>query len=996
MNSYGDPTAPRGRAQIPGAGGDAGPDEDWPANGRTAPPPRSAASGRASSGRASVGSASVGSASVGSASVGGPPGGPPPASRATWSPPPGSPAPAGAASAGRARVGRATVPGAPGVDDELDSGYQGGRRRAGGYGDRPARPGDGDRPAGRAVVGAAAVGAASVAPPGARPAGRAMVRPVSPAGPDDPWGPPGAGPGGPDGPDGPGGPGGPGGRSRRAAKGGDPEALRRAKKRKRANILIASFAVMIMLAGIGVVGFTWFYDEVKAPTEFGEPETTSITFSDGSQLAKLGDQNRTIVPNDQISPVVKRAVMAAEDKNFEKHSGIDAKGIARAAWNNFSGGTTQGASTITQQYARHVADLTGINYARKIREAVLASKLEQDLEKDEILGYYLNAIYFGRGAYGIEAAAQTYLGKSVLVPPGEKNAITPAEAAVLASVIKQPEPDPITGHKGYDPQINRPEAEIRWTYTMNNMAEMGWITAEERAAAVYPEKIKTWDPKKNCAVDCGVNKPTGNVINYVRKELEQMGLADEWKKGGYRIKTTIDKRAQAAAEGAARRAAKSSPMNKLPREYMAALVAVNPTNGHVLAYYGGENGTGTDYAGYNIETDGRITGGHPPGSTFKVYTLAAAMRAGISMDSRWDATLDEDKERDRDISNAGREGNSIQCPNNGKYCTLSTSTIQSYNVPFYWITKEIGPDKVVEAARDAGIRTMWTDKDEAVDLTQVEPSEVAPLKFDLEVGFGQYKVTVLDHAAGMATLANRGKRYDPHFIASVEKRNPTTGKYEEIDGEQLKVKEVFEPQRTDDILDTLKEIPSNSGNSLAGGRPSVGKTGTWELGDGTNNNGDAWMIGASKQIAAAVWVGRAGNRGPIKDADGTSMNGGDTPADIWEQFMEKAHEAMKLPQERFEDAKGTGDPNHPAANGVSPAPPVAPPSNNDDCDNPLGLFCPQRPDNPGGQDPNNPNNPGGPGGPGGPDGPGGDDGDGQENGGAGGGLLPSPTVRTRE
>ena len=146
--------------------------------------------------------------------------------------------------------------------------------------------------------------------------------------------------------------------------------------------------------------------------------------------------------------------MAAEDKNFRDHNGIDMKGIVRAAWNNFTGGDTQGASTITQQYARHAAELKEISYNRKLREAVIARKMEDEYTKDEILGRYLNSVYFGRGAYGIEAAVKAYFGnsRSSLTQPGQKGAITAGEAAVLASVIKQPEPS--ATHKGYDPQNN--------------------------------------------------------------------------------------------------------------------------------------------------------------------------------------------------------------------------------------------------------------------------------------------------------------------------------------------------------------------------------------------------------------------------------------------------------------------------------------------------------------------------------------------------------------
>ncbi|MEH1130892.1 transglycosylase domain-containing protein, partial [Micromonospora sp. CPCC 206061] len=339
-------------------------------------------------------------------------------------------------------------------------------------------------------------------------------------------------------PGGPGGPTGPGRRGGKSGKGGDPAAIKKAKRRKRVNLIVAAFAVLVMLAGGAVVGLTWFYDDVPQ-YKTDELQATSIVFENGATMATLGEFNRTVVPAAEISPLVKHAVMAAEDKNFEDHEGIDVKGIMRAAWNNFTGGSTQGASTITQQYARHAAELTGINYNRKIREAVLARKLEQEYTKDQILGFYLNAIYFGRGCHGIEAAAQCYFGKSALTKPGQPKALTAAEAAVLASVIKQPEPDSVTGHQGYDPQMNLQEAQARWGYTLGNMVEKKWLSSEERAAAKYPT-VKQYDPKK-CQVGCGVDKPTGNVVNYVREELEQMGIpAAEWKKGGYRITTTIN------------------------------------------------------------------------------------------------------------------------------------------------------------------------------------------------------------------------------------------------------------------------------------------------------------------------------------------------------------------------------------------------------------------------------------------------------------------------
>jgi membrane peptidoglycan carboxypeptidase len=780
--------------------------------------------------------------------------------------------------------------------------------------------------------------------------GRASVRPVSPAGPEF---------GRPDVLEGPGGPTGPTGPGRRAARGGkgDPAAIKRAKRRKRINWIVAAFAVVVMAAGAGVVALTWFYDDV--PTyDTNELQATSIVFADGkTELAKLGEVNRTLVPAEKISPVVKQAVMAAEDKNFLDHEGIDLKGIARAAWNNFTGGDTQGASTITQQYARHAADLSGINYNRKIREAVLARKLEQDLEKDQILGYYLNAIYFGRGAHGVEAAAQMYFRKSVLTQPGQKGALTKEEAAVLAAVIKQPEPDQVTGHQGYDPATNKTAAVERWNYTLGNMVEKKWMTAEERNKAVYPDKtLQKYDPKK-CNIGCGIDRPTGNVVNYVRDELEAMGIpSTEWKRGGYRITTTINQQAQKSAEEAARWASKTSPMRKLPKHYKAALVAIDPSNGRVIAYYGGENGTGYDYAGLN--DDGK-SGGHAAGSTFKIYTLAAALRAEIPMDSRWDALKDDDN--GRKISNAGRDAGDIRC---GRSCTLEQSTISSYNVPFYWIADELGPAKVVEAARDAGIRTMFdTSKGRPHDLTKTLPEKLAPTHFDNEVAFGQYPITVLDHANGVATLANRGIYNKAHFILSVEKRD-ANGKFVKVagKGEKLNPEPRFVANQIDDINAVLQKIPDNIDKDLREDRPATGKTGTWELNQKRSDNGDAWMVGATPQVAAAVWVGTEGTRRAIKEASGKKMSGSGTPASIWEMFMDLVHTRMNLEVKRFEERKNTGDPDSEYPNGQSPPPPTQGPGNNDQCGLLPDILCPDRDRDGNGNGNGNGNNNEGPGG----------------------------------
>ena len=785
------------------------------------------------------------------------------------------PAPVPSGVGGAAPVGRAVVP---------NPGYT--------YDEEPAY-----RPAGRASV------------PGAV-TGRAVVRPVSPAGvpispgfPVDPGTP--AGPGGPSGPGGPGMPG--GGRPRGRTSPAGPAR----KKSRRRNWIVAALAVFIMISGATVVGATWYYDEVAAPTEFGVPEATTIFFADGkTQLAKLGDVNRSIVPIAAIPTDVQHAVVSAEDRKFYDHDGIDVQGIARAAWNNVTGGETQGASTITQQYARHVADLKGISYARKIREAVIANKLEQEMSKSQIMEHYLNVIYFGRGAYGIEAASQTYFSKPT-------NKLSIEEAAVLAAVIKQPIPVQ-GGHQGYDPAFNAGDAQVRWNYVLDGMVEKGWLDAGKRSAMKYP-KVNDYS-EKTCAIDCGINQPTGNVINYVRDELDRMGIKD-WKKGGYQITTSINPSIQAKLESVIRRSVKGSELNGQPANLMAAAVSIDPTTGRVLAYYGGENGTGTDYAGYNWE-NGKRVGGHSPGSSFKIYTLAAGLREGISFNTFWDAGKNRDGPFK--LTNAG-----IDNPTCGKSCTLEVSTLKSYNIPFYWLTKQIGIAKVVDAARLAGVHWIWSSdpkKPDAFDLSSQKP-EILAQEFSSHLGFGQFPITVLGHANGIATFAARGVHRDAHFVVEVKQKDPKTGQWKKINGEKLAPKQVFDPNQVDDITAVLENYPGRG--PLSGGRQSARKTGTWEQKAGTSENGDAWMVGYTPQIATAVWVGNVKERLPLKYAQDTSrpksltrVQGGNLPAEIWKRFMDEAHKG--LPEKVFPERKNTGRDDHPAATGSSPAPSLPP------------------------------------------------------------------------
>lgn len=733
-------------------------------------------------------------------------------------------------------------------------------------------------------------------------------------------------------------------------------------------MLIAGFAVFIMLAGVGVVGLTYYSTTVVVANEVPLPLSTTVYANDGKTVvAKLGNENRTFVTIHQIPEHVQHAVAAAEDRNFYRHSGVDYKGIVRAAWNNFTGEDKQGASTITQQYARNAYEnLKDDTYARKVREAIFASKLNDEFSKSEIMQHYLNVIYFGRGAYGIEAAAQTYFGKPALK-------LTVAEGAVLAALIKQPVSS--ATHKGYDPAENPTDAQDRWNYVLAGMVAEGWLAEADRPAE-YPTNVR--DPEKAGAADFGVQTPGGNVINYVREEMEQWGLCsnsgeagakiscvDALRDGGYRIKTTIDPKMQKAAEAAARQSKKGSELHNEPKNLMAAVVSVEPKTGRVLAYYGGDSGADFDYAGKNTVGDA-LTGGHPPGSSFKVYTLAAAINEGMSVKSHWDATPFKPEGFKDEVQNAGRNA---QCK---QWCTLEESTIKSYNVPFYHVTETIGPEKVVDMAKAAGVTTMWTtshNPPKPIDLTKKEGKDVAPSPFYHVIGYGQYPITVLDHANGLATLANRGMYNKAHFVISVEQQDLTSGKWVKVAGagEKFKPRQRIKPQVADEVTAVLKQIPGK--RSLSNGRESAAKTGTWEY--DKNDNAHAWMVGYTPQVATAVWVGSRDQKKPqIRDRNGNDIGGSGLPGAVWERYMNavlKGKDAKALPV-----VAGIGDPN--TGNGKEPPPPepIAPP----ECSL-FDIFCPRDGGNNG--NPNGPNAPTDPGDTGG--------------GGGGGGLLPTPTPR---
>ncbi|MBN8880733.1 MAG: penicillin-binding protein, partial [Salana multivorans] len=375
--------------------------------------------------------------------------------------------------------------------------------------------------------------------------------------------------------------------------------------------LLGTFVAGLAVA-IGLVGAAYLTTEVPEPDDLALAQSSTVYFSDGTTpIGTLSEVNRTIVDAGTLPSYVGDAVVASEDRRFYSNSGIDPVGIARALWSNIRGGQRQGGSTLTQQYVENYYLGRTTSYAGKVKEAILAVKVEQEMTKPEILGAYLNTIYFGRGAYGIEAAAKAYFGK----PASE---LTLSESAMLAGIIPAP--------SAWDPAISPDKAEQRWGRTLDFMLDEGMITQEERDAQVFPEVLQQQRSDRYAG-------PNGYLLNMVVRELTQ-GVGgeeapfteDELNRLGVSVVSTFDVGQQAAAV--------ETIEQDLPADHAeglkATLVSIDPTTGGVTALYGG-----TDFLteGLNRATQAVYQGG----STFKPFALVAALEQGMTLEQTYDS-----------------------------------------------------------------------------------------------------------------------------------------------------------------------------------------------------------------------------------------------------------------------------------------------------------------------------------------------------------------------
>ncbi len=372
---------------------------------------------------------------------------------------------------------------------------------------------------------------------------------------------------------------------------------------------VLKWTLIVGLVGALLMGavFVYLYRTIDIPTanEDFQAETSFIYYDDGeTELGKFATQDRESVPLDKMSEFVRDAVVAAENKSFYTDKGIDPKGILRAAFSNASGDTTQGASTITQQYVKILYLTQERSYTRKIKEAILSLKVQRTLSKSEVLEGYLNTIYYGRGAYGIQAASRAFFEKTA-------KQINLRESAVLASVLNNPTRfDPANGKDA------REALKERYDYTLGNMAELGYIEAAEadKAAKRLPKF-----PKIKAESSYGGQK--GHMLAMIRAELLRLGFTeDEMDGGGLRVTTTFTEKAMQDSEAGVLEA---KPEGFGDKQLHIGTASVEPGTGAVRGFYGGQ-----DYL--DSQLNWAVAGGQA-GSTFKAFALAAAIKDGFSL-----------------------------------------------------------------------------------------------------------------------------------------------------------------------------------------------------------------------------------------------------------------------------------------------------------------------------------------------------------------------------
>ena len=622
-------------------------------------------------------------------------------------------------------------------------------------------------------------------------------------------------------------------------------------------VLVATVSAVFLGGAVWVSGQN--IDKLAEPL----PEPTIIYDRYGQPASKLRSSKVVPVKLADVAEPMKQAIVAVEDKRFYNHRGVDVGALARAMWRNATaGGVVEGGSTITQQLAKNGLLSPERSLKRKLREAAVAIKIESEYEKDEILEMYLNRIYFGEGSWGIQAAASTYFGKKA-------SQLTVAESALLAALPKAP--------SRYTPFRNPEGAAERRNVVLELMKEQGYLTDEAYAKAVL-EPIRLNRVKGN---DPLVGQ-YGSYIDYVIEEAVNVyGIPEtELMGGGLRIYTGLDPKAQQAAEAVFADATKFPPTGKDGVPVQSGAVLTDPSNGAIRGMVGGRGDQ--DSRGLNRAVSIR----RQPGSAFKpIAVYGPALDSGYAADSTlYDGELDIGGYRPTNAGGTSRG-----------QVTLREALIRSYNVPAVWLLNEIGVSKGWKMAERSGFEVTEDD-----------------MNLSLALGGLHKGVSPLQMAQAYGAFANGGVMRQAHAITVIKSKDGNVlAKAEPVETK------LVSPQTAYSLTLLLEEvIERGTGKRAALGRPVAGKTGTTQLPDtkqyaGKEGTLDAWFVGYTPQLAAAVWVGY-----DKPDAEHVmAASGGSSPAAVFQAIMSRALEGV--PAAAFEAPPGW---KGPAA--VAPAPRV--------------------------------------------------------------------------
>ena len=556
-------------------------------------------------------------------------------------------------------------------------------------------------------------------------------------------------------------------------------------------------------------------------------------------LATLrGSESRILVSSDEIPPIMRQAIVAIEDRRFYQHRGVDLRGIARAVWADLtSQKVVQGGSTITQQFVKNSCVTSDRTISRKLKEAALAWQLEQRWKKDRILTAYLNTIYFGNGAYGIQRAAQTYFDK-----PASR--LTLPEAALLAGVPADP--------TRYDPVTNPRAARVRRLEVLRAMQSENEISRGDLVRAA-----RTRLPRPQDVHLPGIEGPVPYFVNYVKQQLiERYGTRNVFG-GGLNVHTSIDLRLQKLA----RRAIES--VLREPNGPSAGLVAIRPRTGEIVAMYGGDNFRQSQF---NLAVQGE----RQPGSSFKPYVLATALAEGIAPTTTFPSKPVSIFIGDKYWPVHNYENSYLGSAD------LATATVVSDNSIYAQLTRLVGPANVARTARRLGV------------TRHLNPY--------FAIGLGADPISPLEMARAFSTFANDGRRVDgktfgnrPRAITQVQNAE---GKM--VDDNRPVLRSALAPDDARILTSILEDVVRSGTGTRAQipGRAVAGKTGT------TENYGDAWFVGYTPQLATAVWVGYPDKLVyMLTQYHGDPVAGGTFPADIWRTFNQLA--LAGVPPESF-------------------------------------------------------------------------------------------------